>query len=181
MIRVGDPALYVYFARPIGMDGPVKIGCSGQPNARLAGLMAWSPFLLEVAAAIPGDRRLESRFHAAFRRQHSHHEWFRPSPELTATIAAVAEGSFDLTTLPHTPRDPLGHYKGRTERSRRTGGLRIAFSHWMRKRRGHDCPDVVRSAYRSLDVVPDGEFPATAKLVADFVDQLRAGRLDRAA
>lgn len=35
---------HVYFIKPIGMDGPIKIGCSDKPARRLITLAAWSPF-----------------------------------------------------------------------------------------------------------------------------------------
>lgn len=103
----------VYFIKPVGMDGPVKIGCSHRPDGRLSALEAWSPFPLEVAAQIHGGMTLERRFHALFADQHSHREWFRPSPELTRVIALVASGEFDISTLPE-PRSLYRNRKGRT-------------------------------------------------------------------
>lgn len=84
----------VYFIRPVGMLGPVKIGCSGVPHYRLKALAAWSPFPLEVAAKIEyGDQTLERRLHGIFAASHSHKEWFRETPELTALIDRLAAGS----------------------------------------------------------------------------------------
>ncbi len=107
---MGKPsaAAYVYFLRPIGMDGPVKIGCSEWPELRLATLMSWSPFRLEVAARLPGNTDLERRFHARFMADHSHGEWFCPSAALSATISDIQDGVFDLSTLP----EPKGIYSG---------------------------------------------------------------------
>lgn len=93
-------ASFVYFIRPVGMEGPVKIGSSGMPEARLRPLMAISPFPLEIAARIYGRKDLEIRFHAKFVDQRSHLEWFHPSAELTATIDAINAGTFDINTLP---------------------------------------------------------------------------------
>jgi hypothetical protein len=90
----------VYFIKPVGMDGPVKIGCSRWPESRRKSLCPWSPFPLEIVAEIEGDFDLERRFHAMFLADHSHHEWFRASPELLATIAAICAGTFDVATLP---------------------------------------------------------------------------------
>ncbi len=91
---------HVYFIRPVGMDGPVKIGCSISPRGRKSDLSQWSPFPLEIAAQIPGDFRLERRFHAMFNDDHKTREWFDWSPELGAVIEAVAAGTFDVETLP---------------------------------------------------------------------------------
>lgn len=65
----------VYFIRPVGMDGPVKIGGSGVPKNRLNNLMTWSPFPLEVAATDDGGYPLERRI-----ARQSH----RPAPQDTS-------------------------------------------------------------------------------------------------
>jgi hypothetical protein len=90
----------VYFIRQAGVVGPVKIGASSNPPQRLEGLQVWSPVRLEIAAAIAGNYALEARFHNVFLASHSHGEWFHPSPELDATIAAINAGTFDVGTLP---------------------------------------------------------------------------------
>jgi hypothetical protein len=90
----------VYFIRPVGKCGPVKIGHTNCADDRLRGLMAWSPEPLEIAATIEGDFKLEARFHARFKHQHSHHEWFRASDELDEVISQIATGTFDVGTLP---------------------------------------------------------------------------------
>ena len=82
----------IYFVRPIGMDGPVKIGCSIVPESRLHALWVWSPFPLEIVASIDGDFGLESKIHAHFAATHSHREWFRASPELTKLISDLHLG-----------------------------------------------------------------------------------------
>lgn len=43
---------WVYFLRPVGEEGPVKIGVSEVPENRLRTYMVWSPMILEVAAKI---------------------------------------------------------------------------------------------------------------------------------
>lgn len=91
---------YVYFVRRADGEGPVKIGCSRTPALRLQSLMCWAPYRLALVATIPGDSVVERRFHALFRDQHSHSEWFEPTPELVAVMNAVAAGAFDVETLP---------------------------------------------------------------------------------
>lgn len=90
----------VYFVRPVGERGPVKIGHSFNPIERLSTLMAWSPIPLEIAATIAGGPGLEARFHALFKHQHSHREWFRASDELDSVIAQIRAGAFDVRSLP---------------------------------------------------------------------------------
>lgn len=103
---------WVYFIKPIGFDGPIKIGNSAAPGQRREQLSVWSPFPLEIAAQISGDHALERRFHARFFDQHVNHEWFTASPELLDTIAAVNAGTFDTDTLP-APRSLSRHPNGR--------------------------------------------------------------------
>lgn len=91
---------WVYFIRPVGSDGPIKIGVSRNPKERLHTYSTWSPVPLEFAAVIAGPPALERRFHAMFVGQHSHHEWFRPSAEMTAVIDEINAGTFDTETLP---------------------------------------------------------------------------------
>jgi hypothetical protein len=83
---------YIYFIKPIGMDGPIKIGCSDRPASRLASLMCWSPFPLELLATIPGSLDLERNIHECFLDAHDRGEWFNPSPALVAAVAKLAAG-----------------------------------------------------------------------------------------
>lgn len=94
----------VYFIKPVGMAGPVKIGCSSLPERRLVELTIWSPFQLEVVVAVDGNEDLEWRLHASFAADRSHSEWFHASDRLTATMAAIADGSFDFASLPAPKR-----------------------------------------------------------------------------
>lgn len=90
----------VYFMRPVGMLGPVKVGNSGHPQGRLMAYNPISPFRLEIAATIPGDGALERQFHAYLADHWSHHEWFFPSPLVVETVERVRLGTFDTATLP---------------------------------------------------------------------------------
>jgi hypothetical protein len=91
---------YVYFMRPKGMAGPVKIGHSFMPTERLLTYNAISPFPLEIVALYEGQRWVENQFHLLFEDLHSHHEWFRASPEIDAVIAQINAGTFDHAVLP---------------------------------------------------------------------------------
>ncbi len=90
----------VYFIKPIGMDGPVKIGCSSSPNGRRKALETWSPFPLEVVAEIDGDFGVERQFHVMFNDLARGREWFDISSELQTTIDAIKAGTFELDSLP---------------------------------------------------------------------------------
>lgn len=91
---------FVYFMRPIGGEGPVKIGYSWNPTARLALYSHWSPFPLEIALSIPGAAALEGKLHCHFAHLRTHHEWFRAAPELLQAMDELRAGTFDFSTLP---------------------------------------------------------------------------------
>jgi hypothetical protein len=108
--RRGEPSS-IYFIRPVGSDGPVKIGHSFDPHGRLETYLAWSPVPLEVAAVLPvqtpsGERgfkwarQFERRFHARYNAHWLHHEWFAANPLLTHDIHLIRAGRFDLSVLP---------------------------------------------------------------------------------
>lgn len=82
---------FVYFVRA-ETTGLIKIGISRDMAQRLKALQTGSPDKLAVLGVIRCDRPVdkEREFHARFRAQHSHGEWFRPSPALEAFIAAEA-------------------------------------------------------------------------------------------
>lgn len=90
----------IYFLRPVGQEGPIKIGASRFPDDRVLAYAKWSPIQLEIAARIKASFKVEKQFHALFRDQLSHHEWFHVSPEMTAVIDAINAGTFDLESLP---------------------------------------------------------------------------------
>lgn len=95
---------WVYFAKPVGMRGPIKIGCTTDIGKRLDDLMRWSPIDLELLATTPGDFNLEARIQRMFYDQHSRHEWFDPSPALNALIDTIRDGTFDQTSVPQDAR-----------------------------------------------------------------------------
>lgn len=98
----------IYFIRPVGAVGPIKIGCSRWPGHRLDIYRQWSPVPLEIIATMIGDHALERRLHAQFYEHQTHHEWFAATPELVATVEAVKAGKFDPATLPKKGRNLYG-------------------------------------------------------------------------
>lgn len=98
--RHQNASALVYFARPVGALGPVKIGCSVYPKHRIKQIAAWSPVDLEIVAAIDGDEVLEARLHRLFLDSHLRLEWFAWSPELQNVIDKINGGTFDVETLP---------------------------------------------------------------------------------
>lgn len=106
---------FVYFIRPVGMVGPIKIGCSRDVSARLLTLGTWSPFPLELIAKFEGGMKLERNIHECFADVHSHKEWFRASAKLLDFIAKIKAGvpvgeAIDLSTRIR-PIVAIGHKK----------------------------------------------------------------------
>lgn len=91
---------WVYFIRPVGAEGPVKIGHSYLPRERFAEMCRWSPIPLEIVATFWAEAYVERRFHARFRESWMHYEWFEASPELTQAIDQINADTFDIATLP---------------------------------------------------------------------------------
>lgn len=88
-----DPRSRVYFARCRGMVGPIKIGCTTNPETRVQALSTWAPFPVEVVVTIPGGFDLEGRIHRRFAHLHSHREWFRADDELLGVIDWLLAGA----------------------------------------------------------------------------------------
>lgn len=91
----------VYFCKPVGLPGPIKIGCTGKPIERVKQLMLWSPVDLELIVTAPGTFADERAVHAVFGDHHIRHEWFQPCDALVAGIESLKKGSslkqaFDL-------------------------------------------------------------------------------------
>ena len=82
------PATFVYFVAPV-LGGPIKIGCSEAPLNRLATLMSWAPYQLQILARAPGRREDEQAIHHVFAEHWSHSEWFRPHPDIYALINEI--------------------------------------------------------------------------------------------
>ena len=97
MSRGGD----VYFVRPYGENGPIKIGCSIRPYDRMFSMQGSHWQDLEMAVVIPGGFELENKIHKCFAKSHIHREWFSPTPRLLKLISDLQSGKcihkcFDL-------------------------------------------------------------------------------------
>lgn len=96
---------FVYFIKPVGLDGPYKIGFSTIPMERFDVLLHWSPFLLEIEAIAPGTHHDEMKMHNALDGQRLHKEWFNPSAKILDGIRKIKSGvgiedAFDLHHIP---------------------------------------------------------------------------------
>lgn len=105
---------YLYFLRPVGMPGPIKIGVSKFPKNRRGQMSAISPFPLELITQTQAERQIEGRVHTLLRAHHSHSEWFHAHSEVLAVVQSVADGTFDPSSLP----DDLGPVRFLRKRER---------------------------------------------------------------
>lgn len=109
----------VYFIKPIGLDGPIKIGCSSWPDTRLIDLAAWSPFQLELIGSVPGTYQDETFLHRCFSDIHSHREWFHSTPNLRTAIATIiAAGAVSAIKTTHAPKGKIRPQRARTPEQR---------------------------------------------------------------
>lgn len=144
-------ATYVYFFRPVGAEGPIKIGCSFLPHERLLAYAHWSPVPLQLIGRVAGNQRFEKGLHAALREHHSHGEWFRPAPQVLAMVADAIAGKIDVTTLPQ-PRNVWGMAPRRPEDT--AAGVMVRRLGAMMKK-GVVVPDHVRNATHTYQCPPE--------------------------
>lgn len=78
---------HLYF---IGADiGPIKIGHSCNPAARLRGLQTSSPHKLRLLAVLEDGGHEEADYHQLFAKHRLHGEWFKPHRSILTEIAEV--------------------------------------------------------------------------------------------
>ena len=86
----------VYFIKPVGMDGPIKIGFSAVPATRLESLAAWSPYPLEIIGYVGGSFKDEQYLHSSLSDSHLHREWFKADEQVKRAVSEVLRlGSVD--------------------------------------------------------------------------------------
>ena len=169
---------YVYFIRPVGMPGPVKIGFADFPLRRLHGLAAWSPFPLEVIATVDGSFALEQTIHSIMHASHSHKEWFHPTAEILAMVEALEAGQTIEEAVDFSrPRKSIHPTrKGtRSPLSRLHMSLRMRFLHALKKvgdRRYSGPPE----AEHLLDRIRYGHPPTSDELayLEDIIGNIEA-------
>lgn len=115
----------VYFVRPVGERGPVKIGCSIRPEKRRQSLQVSERRPLEFAAQIPGSLRDEQRIQSLFWHDHIGGEWFNWSPILQILIDAAARGEAEIENLPpaRVRRQPPGKRRPWTDEQKMAARL----------------------------------------------------------
>lgn len=102
---------FIYFLRPIGEQGPIKIGCSIDPKHRLGGVEIWSPVRLELICYAPGSHFHENWLHTSFVDDRLHGEWFSWSPALQNIIDRVLECGVLPPVATPSSREEAREYK----------------------------------------------------------------------
>jgi len=69
--------------------GPIKIGLSECPQARVHHMQSHSPSKLTLAAIDEGGRERERHYHERFAMHRLHGEWFSPASDILETIASL--------------------------------------------------------------------------------------------
>jgi hypothetical protein len=94
---------FIYFIKPVGKRGPVKIGSSYYPEERLKQIQRDWFDQLELIGFVPGcvpdEIKLHYRLVRHRQRLHSHREWFRACDELDAVVRRIIELGFIPTNL----------------------------------------------------------------------------------
>lgn len=126
----------IYFVKPKGLKGPIKIGYSDNPAVRLSCMQGSSPWPLEIIGTIPGTIEDERFLHRCFPQLHSHGEWFKWSPDLARTIKQIliAGIAFAYGTLIPTGQDRLWSRKKRSPETRRRQSETLRRA-WVERRR----------------------------------------------
>jgi hypothetical protein len=137
---------YIYFIRPAGANGPIKIGCSSVPKDRLEAISVWSPLPLEMIGTVPGSFDDEKFLHQCFADQHSHREWFHASDKLETIIAEILDaGSIAPARTKLSPvrsiRSGSNRPRTESERQHHSRSLRLAWIHRQRYRKGVSMAD----------------------------------------
>ena len=91
----------IYFMRRADGVGPIKIGCTKQPLARLNQVQEWSPEPLTIIASASGKFKTEARLHRQFDAFRLHGEWFEAAHPVLAMVAKV----HSTGVIPPAPKD----------------------------------------------------------------------------
>ena len=82
---------FIYFVQQ-DKGGPIKIGVSQEPAARLSQLQVGNPDSLNLLATVLSDTKTEQQLHQVFSKDSIRGEWFRPSNGLITFIKVLSKG-----------------------------------------------------------------------------------------
>ena len=156
----------VYFFKPVGMDGPIKIGFTKDPAARLRSVNSWVPWKLEMVASIPGTLKMELRLHALLQAYRMRGEWFAGSPEVLAVVDAINAGTLDVGSLPPAKR-PASYYSDEVRaRWAETRALKVRYGPLR-----DTMPDSLRHQYSRLGYLCGADRESALAALAAFAGE----------
>lgn len=129
---------YIYFIKPTGLAGPIKIGFSIRPIVRIQPIQANSPIPLQIIGQTPGSMDDEWYLHRCFADQFSHAEWFHFSHPMNAAIEGILKEGIQYAYRNLTEKGPdrLWTRKKRPPETRQRQSLALRKS-WALKRKLH--------------------------------------------
>lgn len=83
---------FVYFIKPVGQAGPIKVGHSAYPPERLGSLQTWSFVELEIISRFAGTRADEKAIHQRFADCQVRGEWFEAVEDLVSLAEGIRAG-----------------------------------------------------------------------------------------
>lgn len=106
-VHDGAQAL-IYFIRPVGLPGPVKVGFTKRDAAtRMKDMQCGSPLELEVWAFFPGDTSDEYAIHYHLIDSHSHGEWFFYTDKMENLVENLKNDINILQAMPTYSCSPI--------------------------------------------------------------------------
>lgn len=89
---------WIYFIQGKN-GGPIKIGQSTDPRARLKQLQTSNPETLVLRRVVNAPEEMEARLHALFRDDQIRGEWFKATPAIAAMANAIPDEEGDVTVI----------------------------------------------------------------------------------
>jgi hypothetical protein len=170
---------WVYFIKPVGLEGPIKIGISIKPLIRLEEFSACSPLPLEMIGFVPGTELDERFMHDCFADHHSHREWYRSSPKLRDAIASALQAT--RVDVLRGVLSPLKNMRSASQRRRPlTSDRRRFLSYNIRVFRNRAVPADVASIMRAWGSRNETPSPHEIAKVNDFIQRHPATKEDAA-
>lgn len=126
---MSDRKKVVYFMKPVGLPGPIKIGCAYNSKLRLADLARWSPLPLELIGQVDGDHTDEAFLHGCFFDLLSHGEWFFPAKALTDAIPHILSEGIAYARANFVPKGKLRSRGPRSPETRAKIGAGVRIQH----------------------------------------------------
>lgn len=168
---------FVYFIKPVGQAGPIKVGHSIFPPDRLGALQTWSPVDLELISQFPGSFEIERAIHERFARWQVRGEWFEPVDELVKLAEGIRDGGNleDLVDLSVKTGKLVSRPKTMSPKAKIVGSFKVRVDSARRYARGvRGCEIIVPSEVNKILDTAGGYRQEYRDLTQDEIDTLEA-------